>query len=200
MKVLVACEFSGRVRDAFIAKGHDAVSCDILPTMSPGPHYEGDVRDILGDGWDLMIAFPPCTDLSIIGARYWEAKRDDGRQEAALDFVRLLLEADIPRIALENPVGLINSAIRKPDQIINPFQFGAPWRKRTCLWLKGLPNLEPTDIVEPVGYWVDGGSSVKHKSAAFGDAGFGSQREERRKAQRSLTFLGIANAMADQWG
>ncbi len=147
MRVLVACEYSGRVRDAFLALGHDAMSCDLLPTESPGPHYQGDVFDIIGNGWDLMIAHPPCTHLAVSGARHFEAKRADGRQQAALDFVRALLNAPIPRIALENPVSIISSAIRKPDQIIQPWQFGHGETKATCLWLKGLPLLTPTNIV-----------------------------------------------------
>jgi hypothetical protein len=120
MRVLVACEYSGRVRDAFLANGHDAMSCDLLPTDTPGPHYQGDVRDILGDGWDMMIAFPPCNHLAAIGARFWREKQADGRQGVALDFVRELMNAPIDRIAIENPVGRISTAIRKPDQIIEP--------------------------------------------------------------------------------
>jgi site-specific DNA-cytosine methylase len=182
VKVLVACEYSGAVRDAFLARGHDAMSCDLLPTDVPGPHYQGDVRDILGNGWDMMIAHPPCTDLCVSGARWWPAKQADGRQDAALDFVRLLLAAPIPRIAIENPVGCISTRIRRPDQIIQPWQFGHGETKATCLWLVGLPLLVPTEIV----------------------AG----REQRmwrlppgpdRWKLRSATYPGIAAAMADQW-
>lgn len=148
MKVLIACEYSGAVRDAFIARGHEALSCDLLPTDVPGPHYQGDVTDILGEGWDLMIAHPPCTHLAVSGARHFAAKKASGVQDEALEFVRLLLDANIPRIALENPVSIISSRIRKPDQIIQPWQFGHGETKATCLWLKGLSKLTPTDIVE----------------------------------------------------
>ena len=133
MRVLIACEYSGTVRDAFIRAGHDALSCDLLPTDVPGPHYQGDVRDILADGWDLMIAHPPCTHLAVSGARWFKDKQVE--QAEALDFVRLLLAAPIPRIALENPVSIISSRIRKPDQIIQPYQFGHEATKTTCLWL-----------------------------------------------------------------
>jgi site-specific DNA-cytosine methylase len=145
MKILIACEYSGRVRDAFRDRGHDAVSCDLLPTDAPGPHYQGDVSDILDDGWDMMIAFPPCTHLAVSGARWFKEKQADGRQQAALDFVRLLLDAPIDKIAIENPVSIISSHIRKPDQTIQPWQFGHGETKRTCLWLK---NLAPADTYE----------------------------------------------------
>src|SRR5690606_34711943 len=150
MRVLVACEYSGVVRDAFRARGHDAMSCDLLPTDSPGPHYQGDVQDVLDGGWDLMIAHPPCTYLTSSGL-HWN-KRIPGREqltEESLEFVRLLLDADIPRIALENPIGRISTAIRKPDQIIQPHQFGHDASKATCLWLKNLPPLLPTSLVPP---------------------------------------------------
>jgi hypothetical protein len=153
MRVLVACEYSGTVRDAFIAKGHDAISCDLLPTDKPGPHHQGDIRDILYDGWDLMIAHPPCTYLAVSGL-HWN-KRDPSRAaktEEALDFVRLLLDAPIPRIALENPISCISSRIRKPDQIIQPWQFGHDASKKTCLWLKDLPKLKHTMICPPAGW------------------------------------------------
>lgn len=138
MKVLIACEYSGAVRDAFIARGHEATSCDLLPTERPGPHYQGDVRDVIGNGWDLMIAHPPCTHLAVSGARWFAEKQTE--QAAALDFVRWLLAAPIQRIALENPISIISSRIRKPDQIIQPWQFGHGETKATCLWLKGSPN------------------------------------------------------------
>jgi site-specific DNA-cytosine methylase len=147
MRVLIACEYSGTVRDAFRAAGHDAMSCDLLPTDKLGPHYQGDVFDIIGDDWDLMIAHPPCTDLAVSGAKHFAAKQADGRQAAALFFVRRLLDAPIPRIALENPVSIISSRIRKPDQTIQPWQHGHGETKATCLWLKGLPKLTPTNIV-----------------------------------------------------
>src|SRR5688572_912836 len=150
MRVLVACEFSGVVRNAFLAQGHDAMSCDILPTEKLGPHYRGNVLDILDESWDLMIAHPPCTYLSVSGL-HWN-KKDPSRAdktEEALEFVRTLLSAPIPRIALENPVSCISTRIRKPDQIIQPYEFGHDASKKTCLWLKGLPKLEPTRYVPP---------------------------------------------------
>jgi site-specific DNA-cytosine methylase len=181
MKVLVACEYSGTVRDAFIAAGHEALSCDLLPTDIPGPHYQGDVRDVLNNGWDLMIAHPPCTHLAVSGARWFKDKQAE--QAEALDFVRLLLDAPIERIALENPISVISSRIRKPDQIIQPWQFGHGETKATCLWLKGLPKLEPTDI-------VDGREARVHKLPPSAD----------RWKIRSTTYKGIAEAMAQQWG
>jgi len=183
MRVLVACEYSGVVRDAFIARGHDAMSCDLLPTDVPGPHYQGDVRDVLGDGWDLMIGHPPCDHLAVSGARWFEAKRADGRQQAAIEFFLLLAQADIPRIALENPVSIMSSHYRKPDQIIQPWQFGHGETKATCLWLQNLPKLTPTDV-------VDGREARVHKMPPG----------PNRWKERSRTFSGIANAMADQWG
>ncbi len=181
MKVLVACEFSGVVRDAFIAKGHDAISCDILPSEKSGPHYRGDVRDILYRGFDLMICHPPCTYLASSGARWWFLRKRE--QEAALDFVRLLLNAPIQRIALENPIGRISSAIRPPDQIIQPWQYGHGETKATCLWLKNLPILMPTDI-------------VKGRQARIHNMSPGPERWKNR----SRTYTGIALAMAQQWG
>lgn len=147
MRILIACEFSGTVRDAFRALGHDAISCDLRESERPGPHILGDVLPHLEDGWDMMIAHPPCTHLAVSGARWFPAKRADGRQQAALEFVRLLLAAPIPRICLENPVSIISSAIRKPDQIIQPYEYGHGETKATCLWLKALPKLIATNIV-----------------------------------------------------
>jgi len=181
MKVLVACEYSGTVRDAFLRAGHDAMSCDILPTDSAGPHYQGDVRDILGDGWDLMIAHPPCTHLAVSGARWFKDKVTE--QAEALDFVRLLMAAPIERIAIENPVSIISSKIRKPDQIIQPWQFGHGETKATCLWLKNLPKITPTNIVE-------GRDNRIHRMPPSPD----------RWKLRSTTYAGIAQAMAEQWG
>ena len=149
MRVLIACEYSGAVRDAFRARGHDALSCDLLPSEAPGPHYQGDVRDILGDGWDLMIAHPPCTHLAVSGARWFKDKAQE--QAEALDFVRLLLGAPIARIALENPVSVISSRIRKPDQVIQPWQFGHEATKTTCLWLKGIEFLFALLLFESLG-------------------------------------------------
>lgn len=195
MKVLVACEYSGRVRDAFLALDHDAVSCDLLPTDVAGPHYQGDVRDVLGDGWDLMIAHPPCTYLSASGL-HWNKKRPERAQqtEEALAFVRMLLDAPIPRIALENPIGCISTRIRKPEQTIQPYWFGDDASKATCLWLKNLPPLRPTQLVE--GRLVNG----KRRWANQTDSGQNrlGPSEDRWK-KRSETYLGIAAAMAEQW-
>jgi site-specific DNA-cytosine methylase len=181
MKVLIACEYSGTVRDAFIAQGHDAISCDLLPTDAPGPHYQGDVRDILRDGFDLMVAHPPCTHLAVSGARWFKDKQEE--QAEALDFVRFLLDAPIDKIALENPISIISSRIRKPSQIIQPWQFGHGETKATCLWLKNLPCLMPTDIVE--------GREAKVHRMSPGPG---------RWKLRSTTYKGIAQAMAEQWG
>jgi len=181
VKILVACEYSGRVRDAFIAAGHEAVSCDLLPTEIDGPHYLGQVEDIIGDGWDLMVAHPPCTYLAASGARWWSGRRAE--QADALAFVRLLLDAPIDRIALENPIGCISTRIRKPEQIIHPWQFGHGETKTTCLWLKGLPPLAPTNV-------VTGREPRVHRMAPSPD----------RWKERSRTYTGIAAAMAAQWG
>jgi hypothetical protein len=184
VRVLVACEYSGTVRDAFIRAGHDALSCDLLPTESPGPHYQGDVFDLIAPGmWDLMIAHPPCTHLAVSGSRWFPEKKQAGLQQAALAFVAKLLAAPIPRIALENPVSVISSKIRKPDQTIQPWMFGHGETKATCLWLKNLPPLVPTDVVE-------GREARVHKLPP----------SEDRWKLRSTTYAGIAAAMADQWG
>ena len=181
MKVLVACEFSGTVRDAFAARGHDAWSCDILPTDKPGQHLQCDVREVLDRKWDIMIAHPPCTHLAVSGARWFKDKQVE--QAEALDFVRTLLEAPIEKIALENPVSIISSRIRKPDQTIQPWQFGHGEVKRTCLWLKNLPLLKPTEEVV-------GREARVHKMPPSPD----------RWKKRSITYQGIANAMSEQWG
>lgn len=183
MRVLVACEYSGRVRDAFAARGHDAMSCDLLPTEVPGHHYQGDVFDVIGDGWDLMVCHPPCTHLAVSGARHFAAKRESGVQQEALDFVRRLLAAPIPMIALENPVSIISTQVRKPDQVIQPWQFGHGEIKATCFWLKGLQPLRPTNVVA-------GREARVHRMPPSPD---------RWKA-RSRTYSGIAAAMAHQWG
>lgn len=183
MKILVACEYSGVVRDAFIKLGHDAISCDLLPTDAPGPHYQGDVRDLLDYPFDLMIAHPPCTHLSVSGARHFAEKRMDGRQQAAVSFFMMLAKSDIPMIAIENPVCIMSSLYRKPDQVIQPWQFGHGETKATCLWLKGLPLLHPTNIVE-------GREARVHRMAPGPD----------RWKERSKTFSGIGEAMANQWG
>ena len=182
MRVLVACEFSGVVRDAFLARGHDAWSCDLLPCESKRrKHLEIDVREVLDDGWDLMIAHPPCTHLAVSGARWFKEKRAE--QAEALEFVRVLLAAPIERIALENPISIISSKIRKPDQIIQPWMFGHGEVKATCLWLKNLPLLQPTKVVE-------GRHARVHHEPPSPD----------RWKKRSRTFQGIAEAMAEQWG
>lgn len=183
MRVLVACEFSGIVRDAFIARGHDAMSCDMLPSDRPGPHYQADVRDVLHGCWDLMIAHPPCTDLSVSGARHFEAKRMDGRQARSVAFFMEMIRAPIPRIAVENPVSIMSRLYRSPDQIVQPWQFGHGETKTTCLWLKNLPRLKPTNEVE-------GRASRIHRMSPSPD----------RSKLRSETYQGIADAMADQWG
>lgn len=195
MKVLVACEFSGVVRDAFTAAGHHAMSCDILPSESPGLHYRGDIRDCLKyyRHWDMMIAFPPCTHLASSGARWWPLKRQE--QEEALDFVRFLMAASVRRIAIENPVGIISTEIRKPDQIIQPFQFGHPEWKTTCLWLMNLPPLVSTDCVEP-DKTVGGGKRPGRISSRIHRLG----PSKARQRERSRTYMGIAAAMATQWG
>jgi hypothetical protein len=204
MKVLIACEYSGAVRDAFIKKGHDAMSCDLLPTDVEGPHYQGSVTDILDDNWDLMIAHPPCTYLAVSGNR-WLYNKDGSRNEErwtnrrdALDFVRLLMDAPIERIAVENPVSVISSEIRKPDQIIQPWQFGNEAQKTTCLWLKNLPELKPTKIVGK-GEFVTFKSGKKHP-AWYAEAFAKAKTKAERQKLRSKTFQGIADAMAEQWG
>lgn len=183
MRVLVACEYSGIVRDAFRARGHDAWSCDLLPTESPGQHVQGDVLAVLDDGWDLMIAHPPCTYLASSGI-HWNKRRPERamKTEEALAFVLALARAPIPKIAIENPIGVLSTRWRKPDQIIQPWQFGHGETKATCLWLKNLPKLLPTDVVEgrEQRIWLMPPS------------------EDRWKA-RSKTYRGIAEAMADQW-
>ena len=191
MRVLVACEYSGVVRDAFIAKGHDAMSCDLLPTDSPGPHYQGDVFDMIDYyNFDLMIAHPPCTHLAVSGARHFAAKRESGVQQEALDFVRRLLDAPIKHIALENPVSIISSAIRKPDQIIQPWMFGHAETKSTCLWLKNLPLLTETNNVRE--YMMTLTKAERNR------VHYASPGPDRWKL-RSTTYTGLAAAMADQW-
>lgn len=197
MKVLIACEFSGTVRNAFLARGHDALSCDLLPSESPGPHYQGDVRDLLGQLWDLMIAHPPCTYLCSSGL-HWNHRKPGRALETrkALQFVRMLLETDtIPRIALENPVGCISTKVRPYDQVIQPYEFGHDASKKTCLWLKNLPPLKGTMEVAPrivngKKRWANQTDSGQNKLGPSAD----------RWALRSLTYPGIASAMAEQWG
>ncbi len=221
MRALIACEFSGVVRDAFRKRGHDAWSCDLLPSESGDEyHIEGDVLDALDGGWDLMIAHPPCTHLAVSGSRWFHLKVVEQRE--ALDFVRLLMSSDIPRICVENPVSVISSKIRKPDQIIQPWMFGHGETKTTCLWLKSLPKLEATDCVVPE--WAvkaDGTVHLSKKGKRDNPTYFltgrttrvlkGAQLEQwerihrmppgpERWRNRSRTYQGIADAMAEQWG
>lgn len=181
MKILIACEFSGIVRDAFKSKGHNAWSCDLLPSEREGNHIQGDVLNILDDEWDMMIAHPPCVHLAVSGARWFKKKQKE--QKEAIDFFMALVNAPIPRICVENPISIMSTRYRKPDQIIQPWQFGHPETKATCLWLKGLPKLQPTNIVK-------GRDNRVHREPPSKD----------RWKNRSRAYPGIANAMADQWG
>lgn len=183
MRVLVACEYSGRVREAFKTQGHDVMSCDLLDTEIPGNHHRGDIKEVLYKNWDMIIAFPPCNDLAVSGARWFKEKQADGRQQASIEFFMMFANHPCEKIAIENPIGIMSSRWRKPDQIIQPWMFGHGETKATCIWLKGLPKLQPTKIVEG--------------------------REQRiwrlpptkdRAKIRSLTYQGIAEAMAEQWG
>ena len=185
LRVLIGCEFSGTVRDAFIKGGHDAMSCDLLPTEKPGPHYVGDLFDVLDYPWDLAILHPECTHLAVSGSRHFSTKRLDGRQQAAVAFVMRLERrtAHISRVAIENPVSVLSSLWRRPDQIIQPHQFGHGETKATCFWLKGLPCLAPTNH-------VSGREARIHKMPPSPD----------RWKERSRTYQGIADAMAAQWG
>lgn len=205
MRVLVACEFSGIVREAFIRRGHDAVSCDLLPTERPGPHIQGDVLDVLGEGWDLMIAHPPCTYLTVTANKWFKEQpsRKSGAlvgqerlaaRRQAIDFFLKLWEAPIPKICIENPVGVMSTYLRKPDQIVQPYQFGHPESKKTCFWLKGLPLLTPTKIVEPAPRMVL--KSGKTMPEWYARPKQGNERQDAR----NRTFAGIAEAMAAQWG
>lgn len=224
MRVLVACEFSGTVRDAFIARGHDAVSCDLLPSERPGPHIQGDVCEILEDGWDMMIAHPPCTYLCSSGL-HWNGRvpgRDEKTHEAMLFVLNLMGEGfishGIPLIALENPIGRISTAYRKPDQVIQPHQFGHDASKKTCLWLKGLPLLQHTEMIDPI-YGCSCGHRFALELGKYGCPNCNGEGKARhiwgnqtptgqnklgpsadRWALRSMTYPGIANAMAKQWG
>lgn len=196
MRVLIACESSGTVRDAFTAQGHYAMSCDLLPTESPGEHHQGDVRDVLDRGWDLLIAHPPCTYMAVSGM-HWTTRglRDPQLTEDALEFVRLLMGVKVRRIAIENPVSVISSRIRKPDQIIQPYQFGSDASKKTCLWLKELPLLVPTEYVPP---------RVVNGKPRWGNQTDSGQNNlppsKDRWKLRSKTYPSIAAAMAAQWG
>ena len=192
MRILIACEYSGTSRRAFAARGHDVWSCDLLPADDGSPnHIQGDVLPILNQGWDMMICHPPCTHLAVSGARWFKDKKQ--QQEEALDFVRALLDEPIPRIALENPVSIISSRIRKPDQIIQPWMFGQEATKTTCLWLKNLPHLVPTNVVGKGGRHIT-------KSGRSLPKWYNLPPSEDRWKIRSTTFTGIAEAMAEQWG
>jgi hypothetical protein len=191
VKVLIACEFSGTVRDAFLRRGHEAMSCDLLPTETEGPHYQGDVRDVLDYPWDLMIAHPPCTDLAVSGAAWFAKKRMVGAQQASASFFMKLAKADIPRIAIENPVCIMSRLWRKPDQILQPWMFGHTEQKATCLWLKGLKPLQPTKNVHQEMMTLPKNKRERlHYLPPSAD----------RWKLRSETYQGIAEAMADQWG
>lgn len=193
MNILIACEYSGTVREAFARRGHFAMSCDLLETEIPGVHWQGDVADVLNEGWDLMIAHPPCTYLSVSGM-HWTTRglRDPKLTEDALAFVQLLMNAPIPRIAIENPVSIISSRIRKPDQIVQPWWFGDDASKKTCLWLKDLPLLQPTNKLE-------GDDKTRRANQTPSGQNKLGPSEDRWK-ERSRTYQGIADAMAEQWG
>ncbi|WP_151778782.1 DNA cytosine methyltransferase [Acinetobacter bereziniae] len=203
MKVLIACEYSGVVREAFAKLGHDAMSCDLLPTEQPGNHYQGDVRDVLYENWDMVIAHPPCTFLSVAGNRWFNEERYGDKalsrkveRVAAANFFKIFTDINCEKVAIENPIGFMSNAYQKPDQIIHPYFFGDPERKATCLWLKGLEKLVATNIVQP--------EIITYKNGKGTDSPWhlNSLRlpaEERRKV-RSKTFQGVADAMASQWG
>ena len=191
MKILIACEYSGQIRDSFARFGHDVLSCDFLPTEREGKHYQGDVRDILySQKWDLMVAHPSCTHLATSGAKHFWRKEKE--QKEALDFVRLLKNAPIPRWAIENPISVISSRIRPPDQIIQPYEYGDSFQKSTCLWIKNLPKLRPTKIVDRGEFYVS--PSGKKLPAWYAKHGKGKGKE------RSISFPGIAKAIGEQWG
>lgn len=197
MRILIACEYSGEVRRRFHSLGHDVISCDLLPSDDDSPyHYQGDVRDLLMQDWDLIIAFPPCTDLAVSGAAWFERKRADGSQQRSIDFFMLFANHKCEKIVIENPVGIMSSIWKKPSQIIQPYQFGDEVSKKTCLWIKGLPNLEHTKLVgkgEMVTF--DSGRTMPKW---YADAW--KLPSAQRSKLRSKTFPGIAQAMADQWG
>lgn len=200
MKVLVACEFSGIVREAFRSKGHDAWSCDLLQTEIPGQHIQGDVLEILNQGWDMIIAHPPCTHLAVSGSKYFAQKKADGRQQQGIDFFMQFANASCEKIVIENPVGIISTKWRKPDQIIQPYEYGHPESKKTCLWLKGLPKLKPTNILKlpECGYWQNQTKEGQNKLMVNGVwIGY---NDPRTPHLRSKTYTGIADAMAEQWG
>lgn len=194
MRILVACEFSGTVRRAFQEAGYDAWSCDLLPAQDGSrQHIQGDVLELLNDGWDMVIAFPPCTHLAVSGARHFAAKRADGRQAAAAEFFMRMVEAPAPFVAVENPVGIMSTIYRPPDQYVSPHWFGHAVRKRTGLWLKGLPNLVPTCMVDPITVKLGDGSVYSEWEYRI------SSDKKNRGMRRSVTFQGLADAMVAQW-
>jgi hypothetical protein len=199
VKVLIACEFSGIVREAFAKKGHDAWSCDLLPTEIPGQHIQGDVLDIINDGWDMMIAFPPCTHLCSSGAVYWKDKQKDGRQQKAIEFFMKFINCKTKKVCVENPSGIISSIYRKPDQYVHPFSFGDPYYKRTGLWLKNLPKLVESNKTEPVAHWHSGSTRGGLKKDGTRTKSKLPVTNASDSKTRSRTFKGIAEAMADQW-
>jgi len=198
MKILLACEESQAVTKEFRLLGHEAYSCDILPTSGNNPewHLQQDVTSLLNKKWDLIIAFPPCTHLASSGAAWFEQKRKDGRQQEGIDFFMLFTKSNCPKIVIENPVGIMSSVYRKPDQIVQPYQYGDPYEKRTCLWLKGVPLLKPTNIVKPAARSV----YVSGKTMPTWYANANSKTNAERSKVRSKTFPGMAKAMAKQWG
>jgi len=199
LKILVACEESQAVTKAFRAKGHEAFSCDIEPCSGGHPewHIQGDVVPLLDQDWDMVIAFPPCTHLAVSGAKWFKQKREDGRQQQGIDFFMLFANCKCPRVAIENPIGIMSTWYRKPDQIIQPWMFGHTSRKATCLWLKGLPPLFATQIVEP-NLYTDCNGSTYSRDYLFDENGKWLKYRGQSK-RRSKTFAGIAQAMADQW-
>ena len=200
VKILIACEFSGTVREAFTKLGHDVTSCDIEPTDIPGKHYQGDVNDIINDGWDMMIAFPPCTHLAVSGARYFEQKRKDGRQQEGIDFFMAMVNAPINKIAIENPIGIMSTIYRKPDQIIQPWQFGDNATKSTCLWLKNLQKLTPYIKEKPYLEYVNIGKEGKRRMQKWMyEVRCKTTKNGLRASLASKTFPGIAKAMAEQF-
>jgi site-specific DNA-cytosine methylase len=203
VKVLVACEESQAVTIELRKLGHEAFSCDIEPCSGGHPewHLQQDVVPLLKEKWDMIIAFPPCTHLAVSGAAWFEQKRKDGRQQEGIDFFMLFATADCEKIAIENPVGIMSTVWRKPDQIVQPWQFGDEFQKSTCLWLKGLPKLEPTKIVGKgeIFEWIDGKSGKKKRQPKWFKDAWSLSAEERAKI-RSKTFPGIAKAIAEQWG
>lgn len=201
MRILVACEHSGTVRDAFRKLGHDAWSCDILPSFSNQEyHYKCDIEEVLYRYWDMVIAFPPCTHLAVSGSKYFAQKIADGRQQQGIDFFMKFANLDCKMVAIENPIGIMSSKWRKPDQVIQPYEYGHPESKKTCLWLKGLPKLEPTEILPlpSCGHWNNQTKEGQNKLMV--DGKWIGYSDPRTPHLRSKTYQGIADAMAQQWG